>query len=399
MKLFMKLFRYAGYILFRPVWWLERLLPRSKNIWVFGAWYGQKYSDNSKWLYEYVLEHNPEIKAVWITKSRAVYEKLSSLGKPVAMSSSFAGVLACLRTKYAFLTSGVSDVNKLFLNGCRQIWLWHGMPLKKIGFCDDSVVATPKWKRNLSTVLNPYSALKPYCTLSSADFFISFLSESFHLSEENIWKTGLPRCDAFFTERTEPFNLALRSEFPLAKIFLYMPTFRMSSHMDGTPFSPFTAEFGFDEQEFSAFLAKENIVFLYKPHFVDSAVKVSVRSPRFRIVSDNDFDDLYVFLNSVDALLTDYSSVYFDFLATRKPVFLLPFDYELYTKNSRSHFFNMFEEMHGEFCKNWHEFYEKSSSCQGSTKSDVNLEQDRVKFAEYLDGNSCRRLVEKVRGE
>ena len=47
-----KILRYIGCILFRPIWCLGRLVPRSKKICFFEAWYGQKYSDNSKWLYE-----------------------------------------------------------------------------------------------------------------------------------------------------------------------------------------------------------------------------------------------------------------------------------------------------------------------------------------------------------
>ena len=132
---------------------------------------------------------------------------------------------------------------------------------------------------------------------------------------------------------------------------------------------------------------------LFKPHFVDSGVKLEFSSRRFRYITDDDFNDLYALLNSVDGLLTDYSSVYFDFLATKKPIYLLTFDYEEYTKKSRAHFFNMFEEMHAPICKNWQEFYEKSI-CKGEAY--VELEKDRAKFAEFLTGKSCESLIEAV---
>lgn len=391
MKTITKIFRYIGYILFRPIWWLERLVPRNKNIWVFGAWYGQKYSDNSKWLYEYVLNNNPEIKAVWITKNRDVYKKLHSQGKNVCLSSSLPGVWWCLRAKYVFLSSTQDDVNKFFLNGARQIWLWHGMPLKKIGFDDDSKSRLPHWKRCLASVIDPYLSLKPYATLTSSDFFTPFLERAFRLPKERIWNTGLPRCDAFFIDEKEHCIECLRSEFPDARILLYMPTFRMSSKMDGAIFSPFVKEFGFDQKNFISFLEQENIIFLFKPHFVDSGVQVEIDSSRFKYITDSDFEDLYVLLNSVDVLLTDYSSVYFDFLATKKPIYLLPFDYNEYTKNSRGHYFDMYKEMSGAVCKNWQEFYKV-----GKNRKNINLEKDEKKFAEYLDGESCKKIVEGI---
>ena len=54
-------------LLFLPFWYFQRLLPRDKNIWVFGSWFGQRYSDNSRAMYEFVLENRPDIKPFWIT--------------------------------------------------------------------------------------------------------------------------------------------------------------------------------------------------------------------------------------------------------------------------------------------------------------------------------------------
>ena len=388
----MKILRYLGYLIFLPIWWLGRLVPRKKNLWIFGAWYGKKYSDNSKYLYEYVLEHHPEIDAIWITKSTDVFSRLKSEGKKVYLSNSLGGSFSCLFAKYAFLTSGVVDVNPLCLNGCKQIWLWHGMPLKKIGYCDDLSNGITKVKSLLISLLNPYHKLNPYCTLTSADFFTPFLMEAFRIPEDKIWRTGLPRCDAFFNNGREIYVDRLKEKYPSAKIMLYLPTFRMSSRMDGMPFVPFVSDFGFNEQEFIDFLEQENIVFLYKPHFVDSAVKININIPRFQLLSDGDFSDLYVLLNNVDGLITDYSSVYFDFLATCKPIYLLTFDYDEYVANSRSHFFDMKTEMHGKFCNDWKEFYEMVKD-----KNDFcDLTIDQIKFASFLKGETCKNVVEKV---
>lgn len=385
-----KIFRYIGYILFRPIWWLERLVPRSKNIWVFGAWYGQKFSDNSKWLYEYVLEHNPEIKAVWITKNRDVYKKLQSQNKPVAMSTSFKGAWWCLWAKYVLLTSGVVDVNAFTLNGCKQIWLWHGMPLKKILNSDTTYLNLSKRNRIIQKIFNPYYSFRPYNTLTSSDFFTPFLMEAFNLPKNKILKTGLPRCDAFFQKKDEQLIQKFKKQYPGVKIFFYMPTFRMNSQMNGIPFNPFIGKYGFYENEFSEFLEKENIILLYKPHFADKTMKVQIQTSRFVLLDDYCFEDLYILLNNIDCLITDYSSVFFDFVPTKKPIYLFTFDYEEYKKKSRDHYFNMYEQMNGIICNNWINFYEKIKSNEWLR---IDFENNK-KFADYVEGCSSKKIVD-----
>lgn len=387
-----KIFRYIGYVLFRPIWWLEKIVLRDEKLWIFGAWYGQQYSDNSKYLYEYVMEHNSDIKIVWITKNKKIVEQLRSQHKNACLSNSVKGVFYCLRAKYAFLTSGVVDVNKFFLNGIRQIWLWHGMPLKKILKCEDSYLNISDKKRKIQQLLNPYDYFNPYATLSSSDFFNGFLSDSFGLTEDYVWKLGLPRCDAFFNDKKEDFVAELKSKYNSPRVMFYMPTFRMTNQLNGERFVPFIERFGYKADEFSSFLEEKNIVMLYKPHFADLGVKLNIDTDRFVLVDDTMYKDLYCLLNSVDILLTDYSSVYFDFLPTKKPIFLLPFDYDEYLKKSRGHFFNMYEEMEGIVCKDWGEVYKNYNN------QIYNADSNIKKFCKYIDGHSCEKLVNKVLG-
>ena len=61
-KIFFK--RLIGYFIFSPClpfWWLQKLIKRKKNIWIFGSWHGTMYSDNSKALFEYVNQYHNEI--------------------------------------------------------------------------------------------------------------------------------------------------------------------------------------------------------------------------------------------------------------------------------------------------------------------------------------------------
>ena len=393
MKTLLRICRYIGYLLFRPIWILERLVPRSNTIWIFGAWYGQKFSDNSKWLYEYVLNNYKSIKPIWITKNKEIYNELRKQNKNVYLSKSFFGIYYSLRAKWCFLSSGTVDINRYFINGAKIILLWHGMPLKKIGFSDDTQITSLK-KLKLLEFFNPYiyTTLHPYATLSSAPFFNNFLIDAFRVSDSQIWQVGLPRCDAFFSEMNEPFITKIKEKNPTAKIMIYLPTYRMSSDGLGKCFSPFEQKFGFNNLEFQSFLEENNIIILYKPHYMDSVVDIGLSTKNFIRINDSDFNDLYILLNNVDALITDYSSVYFDFLPSKKSVFLCPFDYKEYLSTSRGHYFNMYEEMDAVVCNSWQDFYKKAASMPWETVKETEIQ----KFATYLDGNVCEKIVRKI---
>ena len=58
------------YVINLPIYCLSLFVPRKNNIWIFGAWFGEKYSDNSKYLFEYVNQHHKNIQCIWLSRDR-----------------------------------------------------------------------------------------------------------------------------------------------------------------------------------------------------------------------------------------------------------------------------------------------------------------------------------------
>jgi CDP-glycerol glycerophosphotransferase len=379
---------YILYIFFLPIWYFERLIPRQKNLWIFGAWYGQRYSDNSRALYEHCIKYHPEIKAVWITRNKAVCQKLKREQKPVCLSYSLSGILCCLRAKIAFISNSVLDFNPFFLNGIINVWLWHGMPIKKIGYSEEKNKNIPRLKLILSRMLNPYHQIKIDYTITASDFFLPFLAEAFRLPISRILKTGSPRCDVFFTNRQSSYIMNLRETYKDAKILMYMPTFRKAL-LTEEPFNPFIeGKYGFTAKAFYDWLSSNNIIFLYKPHFIDDKVHININNNRFIFLTDDKYDDLYEVLNSIDILMTDYSSVYFDFLAARKPIILAPFDYEEYIKHSRAHYYDYNTVINEEKYISWNGLLSKSFD---NIKSEGVLWKQKI-FYSYCTGKSSESI-------
>ena len=387
-----------------PQWYAQRVEARDKRLWTFGAWDGLRYSDNSRALFEYTLTNCPDIRAVWMTKSQKVYELLKAKGMPVELCTTEEGKAVQRKAGYFFLTKGPDDSDPRLMHGCHLVWLWHGMPLKQIG--RDSMAFLQRntlWKRfktSFRKVVVPWQFLSGE-TLSSSPFFTPFLQSAFGISENDVWEVGYPRNDHLFkTDVTEDIITELHKRFDRrtdsgeidrAKLLLYMPTHRDKTTREGHVFDPFQ-QAGFDLAAMEEVLEAKNIVLLYKGHFFDSSNEGLQNASRIITVTDDDYDDIYTFIKDVDILMTDYSSVYFDFLLCRKPVILFPFDMDEYVTFSRPFYFD-YKLMDGKRVFSWRELAE-------ALKNDdyfVPSEQTIQLMNTHIDNNACQRVVEKVR--
>lgn len=387
--------------LFIPIWNLCGLFKRNKSLWIFSSWFGKKYNDSSRIFFEYVNKNHPEINAVWISRDKKIVRNLRSKGFKAEKANSLKAMWLAFRAGRIFSTSGY-EMFYGFSNGAELYELWHGMPLKKI--LDDDDFSGGNIRKNiLANILykinRKYFAWKTITTfpnlytISASDFFSPFLKTAFGLDSSRILPLGLPRIDAMFANRKEELIEKIRCDFPDCKIFLYMPTFRTGAWTK-KPFEPFCEKYGFDEVEFFNFLSQRNVVFIYKPHFYDlNLISNSSHRNRFIIINDDDYDELYNFIGQVDVLITDYSSIYFDFISTRKPVILAPFDLEEYLATCRSHYFK-YSELEGVRAKNWKEIEEIIVSKQFKPVSKEKIKQ----FAEFNGCENCKKLCDYLLG-
>jgi CDP-glycerol glycerophosphotransferase (TagB/SpsB family) len=133
------------------------MIPKNKNIWIFGAWFGDKYADNSKFLFEYVNEYHPSIRAVWLTNSEDIVDQLKEKDYEVYKKYSFKSILLGVRAQYSiFVHSNFVDCMP-FLNNkqTKLIQLWHGSPIKKIGY-DTEIIRKNKSFDKFKYTLFPF---------------------------------------------------------------------------------------------------------------------------------------------------------------------------------------------------------------------------------------------------
>lgn len=374
-----------------PSWWAQRLHKRDPYLWTFGAWDGTRYSDNSRALFEYVVATCPKIKAVWMTHSFSILQRLKDLGLPVVLCETKEGRQIQKKAGFFITSNGVGDSNPYLLSGVNFINLWHGMPLKKIG--NDAQLFKrrntlfKRFKTECRRFLVPWEFMKGP-TLSSSPFFTPFLLSAFELPTADVWETGLPRIDKFKSTAQDPLIQSLDERFNHPLKVLYMPTHRDIDHGNFNPF----AHADYCASEFYDPLEKLNIVFLYKGHYFDRNVKEESSSNRFITISDNDYDDLYTFVRDVDVLITDYSSIYFDFLYLRKPIILFPFDEEAYVTKSRPFYFD-YSLMEAKKVYSWQELMQ----CLATRDYHVPSDEEVERFCGIDNGKAhCEQIVEHI---
>ena len=166
-----------------------------------------------------------------------------------------------------------------------------------------------------------------------------------------------------------------------------MPTHRDTEH---STFNPFRKA-GFDEKLFQQLLEEKNIIFLYKGHFYDSSVCNNKISERLLTITDNDYDDLYTFIKDIDILVTDYSSIYFDFLYLHKPVILFPFDEQEYIAHSRPFYFD-YNLMEAKKVYSWAEL------AQAISNKDYHcpMQSEIERFCATTSQSHCEQIVQHI---
>ncbi|WP_018754763.1 glycosyltransferase [Paenibacillus terrigena] len=227
--------------------------------------------------------------------------------------------------------------NPLANNLQYAIELWHGFPIKGLGNMEKRPHFSPflisnNWKK-VDTVIS-------YSTM-----FNTIFNGCLGLYEHQYYIAGAPRNDYLFeSSGKKHLERILDSDLSSYKIIMYAPTFRKASvdniRNDGERLTDNIFGFNhFNENQFSDFLIEHNIILLIKLHPVEEEMlkeKISERNMKNTIlmtdqILNNNGIDFYEFMNCVDVLITDYSSLYFDYLLLNRPIIFVPTDIEEYT--------------------------------------------------------------------
>lgn len=318
------------------------LIPKDKKIWVFGAWFGEKYSDNSKYFYRY-LNDKRNIRAIWIYKNKKLKNYFLSNKLEAYYYKSIRGIYFQLISSKVFISHSISsDLNPLAISlNTQRIQLWHGVPLKKIMY--DNPQESKGWRKNKIYRLftnNFYNFVVSPCVL-----FDEIFASAFDMSKDKILDCGYPRNDVFVRGQNESGNVRFKA--------IYMPTYRSSEQSKDLLFSDKCL---FDFEKLDAVLTANLIELTIRVHPANLPPKhllEELNKSVFVRLSTN--DDIYEEINQYDCLITDYSSIIFDFAVTGRPIIFAAFDLDDYISEERALYYPYSSISDGVEAKNWDE--------------------------------------------
>lgn len=366
----MSILKYIKFILKAPIryslYFISGLIPRNKNIWVFGSF--GVFNDNSRYLYQYVVD-NPQlgIRAIWISRKKQSVIEASKVGESYRKNS-LKGLYFSLIAKVYIFSAYVSDINFFTSRNAVKVNLWHGIPLKKIEFDITTKPLVDVFQKAslFEKIKNPAVRIKYDFILSPSQYVADYSFKSaFRVTDENIIVAEYPRVS--YLKTCKPLDEYQQ----YSKVFLYVPTWRD----DGRNF---LEQAQFDFEQLNVLMKEYNAIFIMKFHV---ATKIDVDLSLYGNLKllPNNIDPIRL-MKTADCLITDYSSIYLDYLVLDRPIIHFCFDLDDYIKN-REMYFEYNDSLAGSKVSNYYElYYELSNILDGGDSSEIYRQRLKGKF-------------------
>ncbi len=337
---------------------LSFLVRRNDSIWVFGS-HRNSFSDNSKYQFLWTSKNARNIKPVWISGSKKLINELRSKGYTAHSRWSPAGLITTLRAGVYVYSSYLSDINFLTSGRAKRVNLWHGVGLKKIEFKIDSGPLRAIYRNspaNWSRLLVPHAFARPDIMLSTSPMMTDHFSACFRITQKKCFEAMYPRLALHTNTELEMQALQFGQYDEIKEKmgrfgnrWIYMPTWRDDQSKNISTALP-------DLKALNESLKHSNSLLFIKAHPNE---KLCEHPGESNIVFWDVENDIYPLLHEFDGLITDYSSILYDFLAIdKKKIILYNYDYEDYINNSRDFSYPYSDNTTGSWVRSFQELCE-----------------------------------------
>lgn len=299
---------------------VNRIVKRRKGIVLCSGWQGKRFADNSRYLFLYLNEHRDRLgleKIIWITRSPEIKRVLREAGYTAYALYSAPSLYYHLKAGSFFYDQFFSDFLRPLAGDAIRVNLWHGMPIKKFGCLIEGI----DWK------------LQKGYLLTCSPLGDETIGRAFAISPAQALHGMYPRNHYLL----HPMPFLMPAEQRLLsriqdekrknkRILFYLPTFRKTDPVFLGEKDPARL------QAFFHFLESRNYFLLTKLHFKDLTDHAAAPGhPQAEVLLNlPPQTDIYPFLKETDVLITDYSSVLFDFLYLQKEIIGYVYDLDYY---------------------------------------------------------------------
>ncbi|WP_066190648.1 CDP-glycerol glycerophosphotransferase family protein [Gracilibacillus timonensis] len=363
------------------------VIPVDPKLVIFESGLGKQFADSPKVIYEEMVKQGLDFKKIWVYNKnyRFIDPKTKKIDR---LSPQYYFYL--LRAKYWVNNQNFPAYIKKRAK-TTYLQTWHGTPLKKMLFDIENVQG-----RDDDYVERIGNAVKNWDYLVSPSQYASEKFRSAFQYNGEILELGYPRNDLFFMNNKKDSISKIKNKLQLPidkKIILYAPTFRDNQTSKN---NKFLFDINLDLQQMQERLGDEYILLLRMHVVVSNKIKIEPELKEF-VKNVSNYPDIQELLLMTDILITDYSSVMFDFANTKKPIIFYTYDLDNYKDNLRGFYMDFENEAPGPFVYNTDEVIH---TIENIRESEANYKTKYRAFNEkycYLDdGDAGKRVVERI---
>ncbi len=327
--------------------WNQRLLregpylaagtkPLTESV-LFQAWSGKQYSCNPRAIYEQMRREGREERLVWARRD-------TSISVPEGVASVLVGsreYYECLATSRYLVANDAMPPYYVRRDGARYLQTWHGTPLKRIGFdIENANFANINYLEEFAKEKDKWSYLISPNRYSSDIFRRAFAYEG------TILETGYPRNDIFYSADAQEQRDRVRARLGLSpdqRVILWAPTWR-DDQRDAR--GRYGVQLPFDLSAWDTLLGPDDVLLFRGHQLIQEAIGGMLAAARRvrNVTMYPDIQDLYL---ASDVLITDYSSVMYDFANTRRPMIFFAWDIDTYRDDLRGFYVDYDAEVPG----------------------------------------------------
>lgn len=379
--------------------------PIDDKLVVFESFMARRYADSPRAIYEYMLnsEDYKDYHFVWMIRGTLLdeYDFLNNNDRTKVVqfgTDDFYSTYA--RAKYWISNSRIVAALQP-REGQIYVQTWHGTPLKRLGYDIEVEGVNDLNSKERLCKLYTIDASRYTYMVSPSAFCSEKFTSAFDLKsigkEDIMIEEGYPRND-FLVNYTEDDVRRVREALGIPegkKVILYAPTWRDNQHVVGTGYV-FENPLEFDKLRE---LISDEYVVVFRPHYFVANEFDFEKYEGFvyNAALYPDINDLYII---ADALITDYSSVFFDYSILRRPILFYMYDLEFYKDTVRGFYISL-DELPGPIIEKQEELFDKIKNMDAwAATEEYKAKYDAFsdKFTYLDDGKATERVVKRIFG-
>lgn len=376
----------------------DLITPKDRRSWVFPVCaFDHSFSGNERMVYE-SIKANKDIRKVILTRSKTI--DVDGENTILVPLKSREGQKYLIESLYIFIkhTPWRNTIYPLNPNLHRFINLWHGIPLKRIGYTSLDMVG------KLDASAREHD--KCHAVIASSKIDRLAMAAAFYpLTYHDVWLTGLPRNDVILRdENLLPIDFQrqlemLRRALNGRRLVMYAPTFRNGQESSIYQFTKT------DTDLLAACLVKHNAVLGIREHMAakQASYWLTLKNTDIPLLDlgRSNYADIELLYREASALITDYSSCFIDFMLTEKPQICFAYDYAAYAGSERGLFYELNEVFPGPVCSSAESLMTALDDTLSGKLLESNesyLSKQKI-FFDYIDDRNSLRVIEMIENE